>query len=172
MGAVFIPLHGGSALADTLSRGVYRLSQPDGIRPGSYVTTHAFAWLVHPETAAVVLELDDEQFVPLHVAADPQPLLDLLAELKDDHDQPLTTAEERAQLAAAVQMYGGQRVPLSMLVPAKAAAEAMTREQLETDGWFDAPLLEEGDAAQNEAGNSEAVKGDESLAAQSKVQQR
>jgi len=137
--AIYIPLAGGASLADTLSRGVYKLSQPDGIRPGDYVTTHAFAWLVHPQSGAVVMELGEEQFVPMHVAADPKPLLDLLAELKDGNDAPLTTAEERDGLGAAVKQYGGQRVPLAALVPAKAMAEALTRAQLEEAGWFARP---------------------------------
>lgn len=134
---IYIPLAGGAPLADTLARGVYKLSQPDSVRPEDYVTTHSFGWLVHPQSGAVMLEINQVQFVPMHVAADPEPLLRLLSELKDDHDQPLTTAEEREALGAAVRNYGGQRVPLSYLVPEKAMLGAKTHKQLVANGWFD-----------------------------------
>lgn len=132
---IYIPLAGGATLADALSRGVQRTLARPNAAPAD-VTTHAFGWLVHPESGAVVLELDEQQMVPTHVAADPQPLLDLLATLKDDLDQPLTTPEERAALAGVVQQFGGQRVPLSYLVPPKAMEGALTRADLEAGGWF------------------------------------
>jgi len=139
MGKLYIPLAGGAALADTLSRGVYKLSRPDGWRPADYVTTHAFAWVVHPQSGAVALELNEQQLIPVHVAADPSQLLALLASLKDNEDQPLTTPEQRAMLAALVQQNAGQRLPLAYLVPPKAMEGAMTPEQAQAAGWFDVP---------------------------------
>lgn len=124
---VYIPV-GSIETADRLSRGVYRISRPPGHRPESYGTTHAFGWLVHPGTGAVVLALDPTQTVPCHVAADPSGLLELIADL--------TTEEERAQLAAYVRGNAGRAVPLAHLIPPAAMQQALTYEQLQAEGWF------------------------------------
>jgi hypothetical protein len=136
MSYTYVPLAGGAELADALSRGVYKLSQPDGVRPAGYATTHAFGWVTHPESGAVMLELNDDQFIPCHVAADPEPLLTMLAALKDDNGQPMISQAEAGQLRGVVQQAGGQRVPLSMLVPPRAMATALTRAEAEANGWF------------------------------------
>lgn len=127
MTLVYIPV-ASVDVADRLSRGVYALSQPPGVRPADYISTHAFGWVVHPETGDVRLELDTEQAIPCHVAADPSQLLTII--------QDIATEAERAALAAYVASQVGKTVPLSALVPSTAMAEAQTREQLEAAGWF------------------------------------
>jgi hypothetical protein len=142
---IYVPLAGGAQLADQLSRGVYKLSQPDGVRPASYSTTRTFGWIAHPETGAVALALNESYLVPLHMAADPAPLLDLLESLKDDFDQPLITSEERDALIAAVQQYAGKRIPLPLLIPERAQQGVMTEADLASGGWLALPPLPSAD---------------------------
>ena len=125
---VYIPIQGNAETADRLSRGVYRISQPVGYRPEDYRTTHAFSWLIHPETGAVMLALDPVQTIPCHVAADPSELLTIIADE--------TTAEERAMLVGVLRQFEGRAVPLQYLIPPQSMAKARTREQLEEEGWF------------------------------------
>ncbi len=128
---VYIPV-ASVDVADRLSRGVYRLSRPVGHRPEDYRTTHAFGWLVYPQTGAVVLALDPTQRVHCHKDADPTVLLEIVQDVTDE--------QMRALLAAYIVANAGGTVPVKNLIPPAALAEALTHQQLEAAGWFQSPV--------------------------------
>lgn len=138
--SLYILLAGGSQLADTISRGVCDLSWPNGVKPTDTTTTHAFAWMEHPDRdiTAVVLIVPRSLTVPLHLLADTAPLVQLLKSLKDDQGQPLLSQAEEAQLVQLIDHFSGATVPAEWIVPTKALVEAKSWSELVDEGWVQA----------------------------------
>lgn len=79
------------------------------------------------------LSLPDEEQVPVHLEATGDELAAMLAQFVADD---ALTAEEAAEIVAAVQANAGQRVRIADFVPPSWTPYVKTREQMVADGWL------------------------------------
>jgi hypothetical protein len=114
-------------LIEGLSRGLYKLLDPDG--DGLYA---GIIW--HPDGESFpLLQLRDVDEIPISLAADTQPLADVLQAFVDGGG---LTEEEVAGIVGAVQFMAGQVVRVADFIPPSWASRVMTREQAEAAGYF------------------------------------
>jgi hypothetical protein len=129
--AVYVPVH--IAAAENLSRQLYKLSQPDGVRDPNNVTEFYCAVYQHPQIPFAVLELPEEDTVPIHLAADPSGLVAVLGPFVEQ--QQITQAELDG-IVGAVQMLAGQRFAPSSMIPPSWKPYILTREQAVEAGYI------------------------------------
>jgi hypothetical protein len=114
-------------LIEGLSRGLYKLLDPDG--DGLYA---GIIW--HPDGESFpLLQLRDVDEIPISLAADTQPLADVLQAFVDGGG---LTEQEVAGILGAVQFMAGQVVRVADFIPPSWAGRVMTREQAEAAGYF------------------------------------
>jgi hypothetical protein len=114
-------------LIENLSRGLYKLLDPDG--DGLYA---GIIW--HPDGESFpLLQLRDVDEIPISLAADTQPLADVLQAFVDGGG---LTEQEVAGIVGAVQFMAGQVVRVADFIPPSWASRVMTREQAEAAGYF------------------------------------
>jgi hypothetical protein len=114
-------------LIEGLSRGLYKLLDPDG--DGLYA---GIIW--HPDGESFpLLQLRDVDEIPISLAADTQPLADVLQAFVDGGG---LTEQEVAGIVGAVQFMAGQVVRVADFIPPSWAGRVMTREQAEAAGYF------------------------------------
>jgi hypothetical protein len=122
---IYVPVD--PRLIEQLSRGLYALIDPD--RPGLYA---GIIW--HPTNQAwPVLQLRGEDVVPISLAANPQPLIDVLTVFVDN--QGLTQAEFD-KLLGDVQSGAGQVVRIAEVIPDGWQPYIRTREEAAALGYF------------------------------------
>jgi hypothetical protein len=122
---IYVPVD--PRLIEQLSRGLYALIDPD--RPGLYA---GIIW--HPENAAwPVLQLRSEDVVPISLAANAEPLSQVLEAFVQGGG---LTAEERDGIVGAVGSQAGQVVRIADMIPASWQPYIMDRATVEAAGYF------------------------------------
>ena len=116
--------------AESYSAALWGISRPPAVRSEKDTQLYT-SWITHPDTGAQALYVPDDTR-PVHVDADLQPLLDLMA--------PAITEAELTAITEAVEASRGGRISFKALVEASPSLSAnlRTREQLEAAGWFPA----------------------------------
>lgn len=107
--------------AAAISEALWRLSAPAGS-----ATRYAVAWIAHPTTGDVALDLGDSTQY-LQPGADIDAFLDLL---------PITAAEQDAA-RVTLEAARGQRLSYSQMVPPSLQPNMRTHEQMDAAGWFE-----------------------------------
>jgi len=130
----FIPISN-VAVADLLSRRLFELSRPQNVECKDCATTHLLAWIVHPVSGAVMMEIPDGFDMPVHQMADGETVRPIV--------QPYVNAgklteQEVADLVALVQTKVGQRLVVWDIIPDFWKAMSKTREELTALGFFEA----------------------------------
>jgi hypothetical protein len=130
---IYVPIH--ISAAEELSRQLYKLTQPDGVRDPSNTSQFYCAWHVHPQIPFAALELPETDTIPIHLAADPSGLVAVLGPFVD---QGQITQAELAGIVGAVQALGGQRFRPADMIPPSWAQYVLTREQAIAAGYLPA----------------------------------
>lgn len=136
MGTIFVPVHNDAAAE--LNRQLYKLTQPDGVRDPNNVSEFYCGMYVHPQIPFTVLELPEEETIPIHLAADPS---GLVAVLQPFVAQQQITQEELDGIVAAVQSLAGQRFAPSSMIPSSWQQYVLTREQAVAAGYISQPSV-------------------------------
>jgi len=114
-------------IAEPLSRSLFNLIY--GNENGLYASV-----ITHPtRTNESVLICRSVDVIPLALAADPQPLVDVLQIAVNNGS---ITQQEVDSIANAIAAMAGQEVKLIDFVPPSWQQYVYTKEQLEADGWF------------------------------------
>lgn len=129
----FVPMDSES-VANELSMLIYQLSRPLHIRQPNETTTHYCSWLVHPLTGAVVLELPEEDTMPIHLEADEHILDELLQTHVDLSRIPQSAI---ALLNTAINANKGSSVVIYDFFPQYWKDRVLTYNDLIFTGWFD-----------------------------------
>jgi hypothetical protein len=117
-------------LIEGLSRGLYKLIDPDG--EGLYA---GIIW--HPQgtdAAWPVLQLRETDDIPISLGADTEPLRETLAEFVEGGG---ITQEELDAIVSSVQFFAGQTVFVKDFVPDSWKPHLMTKEQVVAGGWIE-----------------------------------
>jgi len=134
--AIYVPVHNDSAAE--LNRQLYKLTQPDDVRDPRNVSEFYCGMYVHPQIPFTVLELPEEDTIPIHLAADPS---GLVAVLEPFVAQQQITQAELDGIVAAVQMLAGQRFAPSSMIPPSWQPYVLTRKQAIEQGYIPQPEL-------------------------------
>jgi hypothetical protein len=122
---IYVPVD--PRLIEQLSRGLYALIDPD--RPGLYA---GIIW--HPTNLAwPVLQLRGEDVVPISLAANAEPLTQVLEAFVQGNG---LTAEERDGIVGAVGTQAGQVVRIADMIPPSWQPYIMDRATVEAAGYF------------------------------------
>lgn len=132
--AIYVPVHIDAA-AD-LNRQIYELTQPDAVRDPNNVSEFYCGMYQHPQIPFAVLELPEEDTIPIHLAADPSGLVSVLGPFVQ---QKQITQEELDGIVGAVQALAGQRFAPSSMIPPSWQPYVMTREQAIEAGYIPQP---------------------------------
>lgn len=136
--AIFVPVHNDAA--EQLNRQLYKLTQPDSIRDPRNVTEFYCGMHRHPQIPFTLLELPEEDTIPIHLAADAS---GLVAVLQPFVAQQQITQAELDGIVGAVQMLAGQRFAPSSMIPPSWQPYVLTREQAIEQGYIEqADLIE------------------------------
>lgn len=128
--AIYVPIH--SSAAEQLNRQLYELTQPDSIRDPQNVSEFYCAAYYHPEIPFAVLELPEEDTIPIHLAADPSGLVAVLSPFVD---QGQILPEELGGIVAAVQMLAGKRFSPAAMIPASWSQYILDRSGAQLAGY-------------------------------------
>lgn len=128
---IYVPVHADAATE--LNRQLYKLTQPDGVRDSNNVSQFYCCMYQHPLIPFAVLELPEEDTIPIHLAAAPS---GLVAVLEPFVTQGQITQQELDGIVGAVQSLAGQRFAPSSMIPPSWQQYVMTREQAELAGYF------------------------------------
>lgn len=134
--AIYVPVHNDAA-AD-LNRQLYKLTQPDGVRDPQNVSEFYCGMYVHPQIPFTVLELPEEDTIPIHLAADPSGLVAVLGPFVA---QGQITQDELNAIVGAVQMLAGQRFAPASMIPPSWQQYVLTREQAVAEGYISQPSV-------------------------------
>jgi hypothetical protein len=122
---IYVPVD--PRLIEQLSRGLYALIDPD--RPGLYA---GIIW--HPTNQAwPVLQLRGEDVVPISLAANAQPLSQVLEAFVQGGG---LTAEERDGIVGAVGAMAGRPIRIADMIPPSWQPYIMDRATVEALGYF------------------------------------
>lgn len=128
---IYVPVHNDAAA--NLNRQLYKLTQPDGVRDPNNVSEFYCGMYQHPQIPFTVLELPEQDTIPIHLAADPSGLVAVLGPFVD---QQQITQQELDGIVGAVQMLAGQRFAPSSLVPPSWQPYILTRQQAIEQGYI------------------------------------
>lgn len=134
---IYVPVHNNAAA--NLNSQLYKLTQPDGVRDPRNVSEFYCGMYVHPQIPFTVLELPEQDTIPIHLAADPS---GLVAVLQPFVTQGQITQEELDGIVGAVQMLAGQRFAPSSMIPPSWQQYILTREQAIAAGYIPQPEAE------------------------------
>jgi hypothetical protein len=122
---LYIPVD--ARLIEQLSRGLYALIDPT--RDGLYA---GIIW--HPEnTAWPTIQLRSEDIVPIDLAANPAPLVEVLTAFVQGNG---LTQEELNGIVAGVQQAAGHTVRIVDMIPQSWQPYVMDRDQAKAAGYF------------------------------------
>lgn len=122
---IYVPIAKDAAVY--LSKAIYSLIDPSS--EGMYCGI-----VPHPTRPEVcTLQLRDTDIVPLHVAANPEPLRQVLTPFVQ---QQQLTQEELDNIITAIGQLSGQEVQIINLIPPSWQPYVMTKEQAITLGWI------------------------------------
>ncbi len=136
MGRIYVPIH--ISAAEQLNRQLYALTQPEAVRDPRNVSEFYCQLYQHPQIPFAVLELPEEDTIPIHLAADPSGLVAVLGPFVE---QGQITQDELNGIVGAVQMLAGQRFSPAAMIPTSWQPYILTREQAIEAGYFSPPEL-------------------------------
>lgn len=120
--------------ASDLSAGIEQLRRPPHLRKPGELPVWWCAWHVHPQTPEwCVLEIPEQETIPIHVEADGALLAQTLAVFVADGAM---TQDEFDSLVATVPMLAGQTVRVADLIPASWAQYTFDRATAAAQGFF------------------------------------
>ena len=134
---IYVPIR--TSQVANLSQALFQLMRPPHLRNARDVSLYYCAWYEYqgatpsPWEAFSVLELPENETVPIHLEADDQLLLDTLAAFVADQSM---TQQELDGIVGAIQAYAGQRVAISGFIPPSWQPYKMTRAQAELAGFI------------------------------------
>ena len=120
------------AVVDEFNRSLMRLMRPAHLRDG-YTTDKYATQLIHPTTGYAALALPEKATVPIHIESDGSELSAMLDIFVNDG---ALLQEEADGIKDQLMGLAGQSVSILDFVPASWSAFVLTREQMESDGWF------------------------------------
>lgn len=124
---IYVPVD--PRLIEQLSRGLYKLIAPD--RDGLYA---GVIW--HPDNAGwPILQLRSVDVIPVSLAADTQPLIDVLAAFVAGGG---ITQQELDGIVAGVQAAAGSQILVADFIPASWQPYVLTRQQAIEQGYIEA----------------------------------
>ena len=127
---VYIPVD--PQLIEQLSRGLYKLIAPN--REGLYA---GIIW--HPINAGwPLLQLRSVDVIPVSLAADTQPLVDVLTAFVAGGG---ITQQELDGIVAGVQMSAGSQIVVADFIPPSWQQYVLTREQAVAEGYISQPSV-------------------------------
>jgi hypothetical protein len=135
MAAIYVPIH--VSAGPELNRQLYELTQPDAVRDPQNASQAYCRLFVHPSIPFAVLEMPEEDTIPIHLAADPS---GLVAVLEPFVAQGQITQEELDGIIGAVQMLGGQRFRPADMIPASWQQYVLTQQQAIDQGYITAGI--------------------------------
>lgn len=130
-----VPVHVDAAAE--LNRQLYELTQPDAVRDQRNASQFYCRMFVHPSIPFAVLELPEEDTIPIHIAADPSGLQAVLSPFVV---QGQITQAELDAIVGAVSSLGGQRFRPADMIPPSWQQYILTRQQAIQHGYI--PQLE------------------------------
>lgn len=139
---IYVPLL--ASQAEPLSRALYQIQRPTHLRNPRDVSTFYCAWHNYQGSSPsqwdgfAVLELPEDEQVPIHLEAEDDLLVSTLGEFVT---QGSLAQQELDGIVAAIQAYAGQRIAISAFVPPSWQPYILTREQAEAIGFL--PVVEE-----------------------------
>lgn len=134
---IYVPIR--TSQVAHLSAALFRLMRPPRLRIVGEVSNYYAAWYEYQGAtpsqweAFSVLELPENEMVPIHLEADDQLLLDTLAVFVTDGSM---TQQELDGIVGAIQAYAGQQVAISGFIPPSWQQYKMTRAQAEAAGFI------------------------------------
>ena len=128
---IYVPIH--IDAAEELNRQLYKLTQPDGVRDSNNVSQFYCVMYQHPSIPFAVLELSEEDTIPIHLAANSS---GLVAVLNPFVAQGQITQDELDGIVGAVQSLAGQRFAPASMIPPSWQPYVLTRQQAEEAGYF------------------------------------
>jgi hypothetical protein len=134
--AICVPVHNDAATE--LNRQLYKLTQPDDVRDPRNVSEFYCGMHHHPLIPFTVLELPEQDTIPIHLAAKPSGLVAVLGPFVAQ--QQITQAELDG-IVAAVQALAGQRFAPSSMIPPSWQPYVLTREQAVAAGYISQPSV-------------------------------
>lgn len=133
---IYVPVHNDAAAE--LNRQLYELTQPDAVRDNRNASQFYCRMYVHPLISFTVLELPEEDTIPIHLAADPSGLVAVLGPFVQ---QGQITQAELDAIVGAVQSLAGQRFAPASMIPSSWQPYVLTREQAIEQGYIPQPEL-------------------------------
>lgn len=132
---IYIPVTNEQTAA-IVSEKIYNLTRPTAVKDPNDTTQYYCNWVIHPTTNEVMLEMPEVADIPVHIAAKEDEL--------DDIFQPFVLAEfisveEVQAIKTAIQENKGNAVNINQFIPGFWINQVKTKEELEKDGWFNAP---------------------------------
>lgn len=128
---IYVPVHNDAAAE--LNRQLYELTQPDSVRDGQNTSQFYCRMFQNQQIPFAVLELPEEDTIPIHLAADAS---GLVAVLRPFVEQGQITQDELNGIVGAVQMLAGQRFAPSSMIPPSWQPYILTREQAIEAGYI------------------------------------
>lgn len=121
--------------AENLSRSLMRLLMPSHLRKSDWTDLYC-GILTHPETGQTVLDLPDEDYVPIHLQATGHELSELLSVFVNDG---ALTQEEATGIIQSVRDNVGKKVRINDFIPPSWSEYVYTKQDLIDNGWMEAP---------------------------------
>lgn len=121
--------------AKLISKSFYELSRPQSVRSPEDTTQYYCAWLIHPQTEVVILEIPDISLY-IHSEADKtifDKFIQRLVANKEISELEITKTQE------LIDSSRGLSVNIENIIPSFWKEQAKTHEELEKEGWFDNP---------------------------------
>jgi hypothetical protein len=115
--------------AETISQAIWSARYPEEVRQGSETTNSYCGYIVHPISGHIALVFPDE-IIPIHPMRKIQPLLDIVTAPLPD--------EMKSEVSSHLQDFDWENKPTTIdnLLPPLYAANLMTKEEAELQGWF------------------------------------
>lgn len=133
---IYVPVHNDAAAE--LNRQLYELTQPDAVRDSRNVSQFYCLMYQNALIPFIVLELPEEDTIPIHVVSDPSGLVAVLSPFVAQ--QQITQAELDG-IVAAVQALAGQRFAPSSMIPPSWQPYILTRQQAIQQGYISQPQI-------------------------------
>lgn len=131
---LYVPVHNDAA--DELNRQLYKLSRPEALQEPENASQFYCRVFIHPQIPFTVLEIPEEDTIPIHLAADAS---GLVAVLQPFVAQQQITQAELDGIIAAVQASAGQRFAPASMIPPSWQQYVLTREQAVAAGYIPQP---------------------------------
>lgn len=128
---IYVPIH--ISTAAELNRQLYKLTQPDNIRNPDNITEFYCGMYEHPLIPFAILELPEEDTIPIHLAANTNGLISVLSPFVAQNQ---ITQAELDIIVNNISILGGQRFAPSSMIPQSWQQYVLTREQAIEQGYI------------------------------------